>query len=194
MEELEKDNIQNKEEVNKTMENIADDILNKAENTDKNDAPEINTDLSIEQKLIQEIQDQKDKYIRLLAEFENYKRRTAKERIDLISSAGKDILTNFLDVLDDCERAEKNLLDETKSIQIQQEGILLVFNKFKSIMQAKGVKQMNCIGEIFEVEKHEAITEIQTTDDMKGKVVDELIKGYYLNDKIIRYAKVVIGK
>ena len=194
MEELEKDNIQNKEEVNKTMENIADDILNKAENTDKNDAPEINTDLSIEQKLIQEIQDQKDKYIRLLAEFENYKRRTAKERIDLISSAGKDILTNFLDVLDDCERAEKNLLDETKSIQNQQEGILLVFNKFKSIMQAKGVKQMNCIGEVFEVEKHEAITEIQTTDDMKGKVVDELIKGYYLNDKIIRYAKVVIGK
>ena len=194
MEELEKDNIQNKEEVNKTMENIADDLLNKAENTDKNDAPEINTDLSIEQKLIQEIQDQKDKYIRLLAEFENYKRRTAKERIDLISSAGKDILTNFLDVLDDCERAEKNLLDETKSIQIQQEGILLVFNKFKSIMQAKGVKQMNCIGEVFEVEKHEAITEIQTTDDMKGKVVDELIKGYYLNDKIIRYAKVVIGK
>ena len=194
MEELEKDNIQNQEEVNKTMENIADDLLNKAENTDKNDAPEINTDLSIEQKLIQEIQDQKDKYIRLLAEFENYKRRTAKERIDLISSAGKDILTNFLDVLDDCERAEKNLLDETKSIQIQQEGILLVFNKFKSIMQAKGVKQMNCIGEVFEVEKHEAITEIQTTDDMKGKVVDELIKGYYLNDKIIRYAKVVIGK
>ena len=194
MEELEKDNIQNQEEVNKTMENIADDLLNKAENTDKNDAPEINTDLSIEQKLIQEIQDQKDKYIRLLAEFENYKRRTAKERIDLISSAGKDILTNFLDVLDDCERAEKNLLDETKSIQIQQEGILLVFNKFKSIMQAKGVKQMNCIGEIFEVEKHEAITEIQSTDDMKGKVVDELIKGYYLNDKIIRYAKVVIGK
>ena len=194
MEELEKDNIQNKEEVNKTMENIADDLLNKAENTDKNDAPEINTDLSIEQKLIQEIQDQKDKYIRLLAEFENYKRRTAKERIDLISSAGKDILTNFLDVLDDCERAEKNLLDETKSIQNQQEGILLVFNKFKSIMQAKGVKQMNCIGEVFEVEKHEAITEIQTTDDMKGKVVDELIKGYYLNDKIIRYAKVVIGK
>ena len=194
MEELEKDNIQNKEEVNKTMENIADDLLNKAENTDKNNAPEINTDLSIEQKLIQEIQDQKDKYIRLLAEFENYKRRTAKERIDLISSAGKDILTNFLDVLDDCERAEKNLLDETKSIQIQQEGILLVFNKFKSIMQAKGVKQMNCIGEIFEVEKHEAITEIQSTDDMKGKVVDELIKGYYLNDKIIRYAKVVIGK
>ena len=194
MEELEKDNIQNKEEVNKTMENIADDLLNKAENTDKNDAPEINTDLSIEQKLIQEIQDQKDKYIRLLAEFENYKRRTAKERIDLISSAGKDILTNFLDVLDDCERAEKNLLDETKSIQIQQEGILLVFNKFKSIMQAKGVKQMNCIGEVFEVEKHEAITEIQSTDDMKGKVVDELIKGYYLNDKIIRYAKVVIGK
>ena len=194
MEELEKDNIQNKEEVNKTMENIADDLLNKAENTDKNDATEINTDLSIEQKLIQEIQDQKDKYIRLLAEFENYKRRTAKERIDLISSAGKDILTNFLDVLDDCERAEKNLLDETKSIQNQQEGILLVFNKFKSIMQAKGVKQMNCIGEVFEVEKHEAITEIQTTDDMKGKVVDELIKGYYLNDKIIRYAKVVIGK
>ena len=194
MEELEKDNFQNKEEVNKTMENIADDLLNKAENTDKNDAPEINTDLSIEQKLIQEIQDQKDKYIRLLAEFENYKRRTAKERIDLISSAGKDILTNFLDVLDDCERAEKNLLDETKSIQIQQEGILLVFNKFKSIMQAKGVKQMNCIGEVFEVEKHEAITEIQSTDDMKGKVVDELIKGYYLNDKIIRYAKVVIGK
>lgn len=191
---MEKENMQNREEVNNTMDNIAAESVNKEDNTAKNDSVESTTNLSNEEKLMLEIQDQKDKYIRLLAEFENYKRRTAKERIDLISSAGKDILTHFLDVLDDCERAEKNLLDETKSLQNQQEGILLVFNKFKSIMQAKGVKQMHCIGEVFEVEKHEAITEIETTDDMKGKVVDELIKGYYLNDKIIRYAKVVIGK
>ena len=141
-----------------------------------------------------EIQEQKNKYIRLLAEFENYKRRTSKERIDLISSASKDVLISFLDVLDDCERAEKNLIPTNMPDNSQLDGILLVFNKFKKVMYSNGIKAMEEKGKDFDVEKHEAITEIEATLDMKGKVVDELIKGYYLHDKIIRYAKVVIGK
>ncbi|MFY7898676.1 MAG: nucleotide exchange factor GrpE [Chitinophagaceae bacterium] len=145
------------------------------------------------EKLKNEIQEQKDKYLRLMAEFENFKRRTAKERIDLIQTAGKDIVVSLLDVLDDCDRAEKQLAG-TADIAQQKEGIQLVFNKLRSSLQAKGVKAMESIHTEFDVEKHEAITEIPApTEDLKGKVLDEVTKGYYLNDKIIRFAKVVVG-
>ncbi len=145
------------------------------------------------EKLKNEIQEQKDKYLRLMAEFENFKRRTAKERIELIQTAGKDIVVSLLDVLDDCDRAEKQL-GGTADITVQKEGIQLVFNKLRSSLQAKGVKAMESIHTEFDVEKHEAITEIPApTEDLKGKVLDEVTKGYYLNDKIIRFAKVVVG-
>jgi len=145
------------------------------------------------EKLKNEIQEQKDKYLRLMAEFENFKRRTAKERIELIQTAGKDIVVSLLDVLDDCDRAEKQL-GGTADIAVQKEGIQLVFNKLRSSLQAKGVKAMESIHTEFDVEKHEAITEIPApTEDLKGKVLDEVTKGYYLNDKIIRFAKVVVG-
>jgi len=145
------------------------------------------------EKLKNEIQEQKDKYLRLMAEFENFKRRTAKERIELIQTAGKDIVVSLLDVLDDCDRAEKQLAG-TADITVQKEGIQLVFNKLRSSLQAKGVKAMESIHTEFDVEKHEAITEIPApTEDLKGKVLDEVTKGYYLNDKIIRFAKVVVG-
>lgn len=141
-----------------------------------------------------DLSDQKDKFLRLLAEFENFKRRTAKERIDLIQTAGKDVIVSLLDVLDDCDRAEKQL-NGSEEISLQKEGIQLVFNKIRSTMQAKGLTPMESIGKVFNVELHEAITEIPAPNDkMKGKVVDEVTKGYLLNDKIIRYAKVVIGK
>ncbi len=141
-----------------------------------------------------DLSDQKDKYLRLLAEFENFKRRTAKERIDLIQTAGKDVIVSLLDVLDDCDRAEKQL-NGSDDISLQKEGIQLVFNKIRSTMQAKGLTPMESIGKQFDVELHEAITEIPAANDkMKGKVVDEVTKGYLLNDKIIRFAKVVVGK
>ena len=129
-----------------------------------------------------------------MAEFDNYRRRTSKERLELIQTAGKDVIVSMLDLLDDCDRAEKQL-QVSDDIAVQKEGIQLVFNKLRSTMQSKGVKAMESIHQDFDVEKHEAITEIPApTEDLKGKVIDDVMKGYYLNDKIIRFAKVVVGK
>ena len=166
------------------------DAVNNAEN-----APEVETEpISELDQLKADLADQKDKFLRLLAEFENFKRRTAKERIDLIQTAGKDVIVSLLDVLDDCDRAEKQL-NTSDDIAVQREGIQLVFNKIRSTMQAKGLVAMESVNKDFNVELHEAITEIPAPNNkMKGKVVDEVTKGYFLNDKIIRFAKVVVGK
>jgi len=146
------------------------------------------------EKLQQELDEQKDKYIRLFAEFDNYKRRSAKERIELMQTAGKEVIISLLDVLDDCDRAEKQM-NTSDDITVIKEGVQLVFNKLRNSMQAKGLKAMESINTDFDVEKHEAITEIPApTESLKDKVVDEVQKGYYLNDKIIRFAKVVVGK
>ena len=145
-------------------------------------------------KIQKELDEQKDKYIRLFAEFDNFKRRSAKERVELFQTAGKEVITSLLDVLDDCDRAEKQLQTTEDLTQIK-EGIQLVFNKLRSTLQNKGLKAMESINEDFDVEKHEAITEIPAPiPALKNKVVDEVTKGYYLNDKIIRFAKVVVGK
>ena len=166
------------------------DAVNNAEN-----APEVETEpISELDQLKADLADQKDKFLRLLAEFENFKRRTAKERIDLIQTAGKDVIVSLLDVLDDCDRAEKQL-NTSDDIAVQREGIQLVFNKIRSTMQAKGLVAMESVNKDFNVELHEAITEIPAPNNkMKGKVVDEVTKGYFLKDKIIRFAKVVVGK
>lgn len=144
-------------------------------------------------KLGSELNEQKDKYLRLVAEFENYKKRTSRERIELIQTAGREVIQSLLVVLDDCDRAEKQLNNsEEASVK---EGVQLVFNKLRSTLQAKGVKAMQTIGTDFNPDHHEAITEIPApNDELKGKVLDEVEKGYYLNDKIIRFAKVVVGK
>ncbi len=145
-------------------------------------------------KLTNELQEQKDKYIRLFAEFDNYRRRTAKESVELRQTAGKEIIQSLLDVLDDAERAEKQL-EKSGDVQQFAEGALLIFNKFKKTLESKGLKKMESLDTGFDVEKHEAITEISVQDkSKKGKVIDEIQKGYYLNDKIIRFAKVVVGK
>jgi molecular chaperone GrpE len=145
-------------------------------------------------KLREELEEQKDKYIRLFAEFDNYKRRTSKEAIETRQTAGKEIIISLLDVLDDMDRAEKQMAesDEEKTLK---EGILLVFDKFRKILQSKGLKSLNTLHTEFDVEKDEAVSEIHVDDKkLKGKVVAELQKGYYLNDKLIRFAKVVVGK
>jgi len=163
--------------------------------SEANENADVNTqeNASETEKLGAELQEQKDKYLRLFAEFDNYKRRTAKERIELIQTAGKDIITSLLDVLDDTERAEKQMQNSTDLDQVK-EGTQLIFNKLRNVLQQKGVTAMESINHDFDVEKHEAITEIEAGPDKKGKVVDEIMKGYYLNDKLIRFAKVVVGK
>lgn len=145
------------------------------------------------EKIQAELEEQKDKYLRLFAEFDNYKRRTAKERVELFQTAGKDVIVSLLEVLDDCDRAEKQM-QKNDDVSIIKEGITLVFSKLRNTLNSKGLKAMQSINTEFDVEKHEAITEIETNESMKGKVVDEVEKGYYLNDKIIRFAKVVVGK
>jgi len=149
------------------------------------DEPELET-------LRNELGEMKDKFIRKVAEFENFKKRSGKERIELIQTAGKEVIVDMLEVLDDCERAEKQMstLDDKA-----KEGVMLVFNKLKSLLATKGLKPMETINKDFNPDIHEAITEIPApTENLKGKVIDEIQKGYYLNDKIIRYAKVVVGK
>ena len=168
------------QEINTPADEITAEIVNEVENETE--------------KLQADLAEQKDKYLRLMAEFENYKRRTSKERIDLIQTAGKDVIVSMLDVLDDVDRAEKQL-ETSDDIAVQKEGIQLVFNKIRSTMVAKGLKPMDSMQTEFDVEKHEAITEIPApTSKLVGKVLDEVQKGYYLNDKIIRFAKVVVGK
>ncbi len=140
------------------------------------------------------LEEQKEKYIRLYAEFDNFKRRNAKERVELIQTAGRDVIQSMLEVVDDCDRAEKQM-QKTEDIAQLREGIQLIFTKLRNSLAAKGVKEMKSIGEAFNPDLHEAITEIPVTDaNMKGKVVDEVEKGYTMNDKIIRFSKVVVGK
>jgi molecular chaperone GrpE len=146
------------------------------------------------EKLRGEIQEQKDKYLRLFAEFDNFKRRNAKERIELIQTAGKEVIISLLDVLDDCDRAEKQL-QQGQNAEEARDGVQLVFNKLRSVLQSRGLRPMESMHTDFDVEKHEAIAEIPApSPDLKGKVLDEVIRGYYLNDKIIRFAKVIVGK
>jgi len=167
-------------------------------NTDENVAGTNNLSQTLEEddlveKLNADLQEQKDKYLRLLAEFENYKRRSARERVELSQTAGKEIIISLLDVLDDCDRAEKQLQEDKSNKDLS--GVLLVFNKLRNVLQNRGLKPMESLHSEFDVEKHEAISEVPAPSaDLKGKVVAEVMKGYYLNDKIIRFAKVIVGK
>ena len=140
-----------------------------------------------------EVAEQKDKFIRLYAEFDNFKRRSAKERIEMMQTAGKEVIQSLLEVMDDFDRAEKQIQGSDDIVQIRQ-GIALVVAKFRNTLTSRGLKEMNCVGQEFNPDFHEAITEIDVAENMKGKVFDELEKGYTLNDKIIRFSKVVVGK
>lgn len=141
-----------------------------------------------------ELAEQKDKFLRVFAEFENFRKRTNKERIELIATAGQSTMKAILPVLDDFDRAKQSAEDEN-STEPFSEGVILVYNKLNSVLQAKGLKAMETTGEEFNPEHHEAVTEIPApSEDMKGKVIDTIERGYYLNDKIIRFPKVVVGK
>jgi len=146
------------------------------------------------EKLKKEVQLLQEKYMRQAAEFDNFRKRTAREKIEGMQTAGKDVIQSLLVVLDDMDRAEKQM-EGTEGPELIKQGIHLIFQKLRNILQAKGLKQMNTIGEEFNPDLHEAISEIPApSPELKGKVVDELERGYYLNDKILRHAKVVVGK
>lgn len=135
-----------------------------------------------------------DKFLRLYAEFDNYRRRTNKERIDLIGSASAGVIKEMIPILDDFDRATTNN-ETSEDIAAVKEGFILVANKFRHILESKGLKPMISKGEAFDSEFHEAIANIPApTKQLKGKVVDDVEKGYLLNDKVVRFAKVVVGQ
>ncbi|MCJ8290490.1 MAG: nucleotide exchange factor GrpE [Crocinitomicaceae bacterium] len=135
-----------------------------------------------------------DKYLRIHAEFDNYRKRTNKEKIDIIGSANAALLKDLLPVMDDFERAMANN-ENIDDVQGMKEGISLIFNKFKMTLENKGLKPMVVDGEVFDAEIHEAIANIPAPKKkLKGKVIEAVEKGYYLNEKVIRYAKVVVGQ
>ncbi|CAN5447935.1 nucleotide exchange factor GrpE [soil metagenome] len=148
-------------------------------------------------KLQSDLNESKDKYLRLYSEFENFRRRTAKERLELIKNANEDLIVVILPVIDDFDRAQKAFEDKKDKADNKAniEGFHLIQHKLNKILEQKGLKPMNdLIGKDFDSEVHEAITKIPAPEEkLKGKVVDVVEKGYYLNDKVIRFAKVVIG-
>lgn len=162
------------------------------ENSDEivEETTEVKTELSAEEKYAE----LNDRFMRLYAEFDNFRRRTNKEKIELISNANAGVLKDMIPILDDFERAIANN-EIAEDISAVKEGFNLIFNKTKSILESKGLKPMVAKGEVFDSELHEAIANVPAPSDAeKGKVIDDVEKGYYLNEKVIRFAKVVVGQ
>ena len=144
--------------------------------------------------LKEKLEEMNDRYLRLIAEFDNFKKRNAKERLEWMKNAGADTIQSILPTLDDFNRAIKQM-DASKDIASVKDGVTLIHNKLKSTLEARGLKQLESIGQEFNPEVHEAITEIPApSEEMKGKIIDEIESGYSLNDKMLRYAKVIVGK
>lgn len=172
---------------------VVDQVSTDANEKTENTAEETIVELSIEEQLTADLAVEKDKFLRLFAEFENYKRRTSKERIDLFKTANQDVLQALLPIMDDFDRA---MIEIRKSEdQILLKGVELIQDKFKNILVAKGLEEVEIqAGDKFDADFAEAITQIPApTDDLRGKIVDVIEKGYKLGDKIIRFPKVVIG-
>jgi len=151
-------------------------------------------EVSAEEVLQKQLADANDKYTRLFAEFDNYKKRTSREKVELIQSAGKEVITKLLPILDDFDRAIASM-EQIQEPSPLKEGIELVSSKLKRTLEQQGLKEMNVLGEAFDPEFQEAITTTPAaSEDLKNKVVDVLEKGYFLNDKVIRFAKVIIGQ
>lgn len=149
---------------------------------------------SKEEKLQNQVNEINDKYLRLYSEFDNYRKRTIKERIELSKTASEEVIIELLPILDDFERAIKSN-EESEDCSAIKDGINLIYTKFKSTLEKKGLKPIESKGNDFDTDFHEAITQIPApSDDLKGKIVDEIEKGYQLGDKVIRFSKVVIGQ
>lgn len=179
---MENNNPQNEQELqNEVQENTAAETSQSAEAAGSNDL----------KKAQDELADAKDKYLRLYSEFENFRRRTAREKLDLIQSANEKLVNAFLPIIDDFERAEKAFKGSESK---EMEGFLLIYTKFKKILDQAGIKVMEAKGTDFNPDLHEAITQVPAPNEsQKGKVMDVVENGYLLNDKVIRFAKVVVG-
>lgn len=171
-------------------------LISEQENIQDIQSQEVKEEIKIEEPSFEEvIQVEKDKFLRLFAEFENYKKRTTKERFELYKTASQELMTSLLPIVDDFERA-LNHIEESPETEELRKGVSLIHQKFYNTLEQKGLNKIEVkAGEIFDAELHEAITQIPApTADLKGKVIDCLEKGYKLGDKIIRYPKVVIGQ
>ncbi len=184
------ENTQSQEEITNIDQAVAEDQTGASGEVDQNS--KIDEQQAQLKKLQDELAESKDKYMRLYAEFDNHRRRTAKEKLEMISSASEQLLRSLLPVVDDFDRAEKTFKDINDK---ESEGFFLIHNKFKKIFEQAGVKLMDTdSASPFNPDFHEAITQVPTTDGkLKGKIVDTVEKGYLLNDKVLRFAKVVVG-
>ena len=190
------------EEVTKNEEAMVDETAQTEENASgENTQEEAQAELSTEELLAnmlaeaqQMVEEQKDKYLRLSAEFDNYRKRTLKEKAELIKNGGEKTLTAILPVLDDFERALKNMeaSEETKAMK---EGVELIFSKFQKILSQEGLQKIETEGQAFDTDFHEAIALIPApSEDLKGKILDCVQTGYMLNEKVIRHAKVAVAQ
>lgn len=187
MEENMRENVninENQEDINKQNEVHEEEPKGRKNKRNKND------------KQVEELKEKydelNDKYLRLFSEFDNYRKRTAKEKIELSKTASESIMVDLLPILDDFERALQTM--ENKETDANYEGVVLIYNKFKRTLEQKGLEEINAKDAVFDTDEHEALTNVPVTDEaQKGKVLDVIQKGYKLNGKVIRYARVVVG-
>lgn len=176
----EEKDINGQEELTDTPQNQDNSVENETENSSEQTPEEKYNELN-------------DKFLRLYAEFDNYRRRTNKEKVELIANANEKLLLDLIPTIDDFERAIVNN-EKVEDIEAIKEGFVLIYNKFRSALEAKGLKQMQAKGEAFDSDLHEAIANVPGDESQKGKVIDDVEKGYFLNEKVIRFAKVVVGQ
>ena len=188
-------NKQNQQEEHPNTENSSEEVIEETSTPTNEEAQQEADDAKVDanEQPKADTTNWNDKYIRLYAEFDNFKRRTLKERMELMQTANKEVIISLLSVLDDFDRAIKSI-ETANDIASVKEGVALIQNKLKSALSQKGLKEMDCKGQTFDADFHEGITNIPAPEEsLKGKVIDELEKGYLLNDKVIRFAKVIIG-
>lgn len=172
---------------NNQNEEILNDLNQANENADQT------SELSNEEKLALDLANEKDRFLRLFAEFENYKKRTTKERLELFKTANQEVLQAMISVVDDFDRAMPQITKSEDENLVK--GVELIFDKLKSTLKSKGLEEVEITtGDVFDADSAEAITQIPAGDDLKGKIVDVIEKGYKLGDKIIRFPKVVVGQ
>jgi len=176
----------------KSKKEVVEDQANTNEGDIQNEEVDV---VSVEEQLQEELKKEKDKFLRLFAEFENYKKRTSKERMDLFKTASQDVMVSMLPVLDDFERALSHIEDDKEAEDLRK-GVLLIYQKLLSTLEQKGLEVVAVSkGDVFNADDHEAITQIPApTEDLKGKIIDVIEKGYKLGEKVIRFPKVVIGQ
>ena len=185
----EENKIEDQEELKNNSEDMAAENFNEAKEENKTN----NREKDKVQELGEKLAELNDKYLRLYSEFENYRKRTNQEKADLIKYGSEDTIKAILPIVDDYERAIQ-AFGENEDNAALKEGVVLIYNKLMTTLQQKGLKAIEAKGEKFDENLHEAVAQFPASDDeQKGKVIDEVVKGYYLNDKVIRYSKVVVA-